>query len=210
MDYKTGKFKLSNIFELSKLVGRLWNLDEEIKSKVLCSASCYAYSFFMLSKSNYKVVITKDNKQCSFLLADIICKRNVLKYFYLFLSFLFVFIMMFFKDGRSIFKYQLQYNKLSSNLIKNNPKTYDAELVLFVTNEKYQGNGFGKINLQQFHNYLLNLNKHNIFLMTDNYSNYKIYDKAGCNRVSEDSANLYFLAGVPFTQELYLYDYKIN
>ncbi len=96
MDYQTNKFKLSNILELSNLVGRLWDLDNEIKSRILYYASCFAYTFFMLSKSNYKIIIKDDNKAVSFLLADIFDKRNTGRLFYLFFSFICVFVMLFF------------------------------------------------------------------------------------------------------------------
>ena len=50
----------------------------------------------------------------------------------------------------------------------------------------------------------------NIYLFTDNYCDYSMYDKAGCIRQNKKVREFYFLAGERFTQELYLYDYKIN
>ena len=64
--------------------------------------------------------------------------------------------MLFYKDGRSILNYQLAYNKLLDEMKNENNSNYDAELVLFITNPLYQGKGYGKALLNNFHNYMQN------------------------------------------------------
>ena len=64
--------------------------------------------------------------------------------------------------------------------------------------------------LNEFHSFMKDQNKCNIYLFTDNYCDYSMYDRAGCIIKNKKVREFYFLAGKRFTQELYLYDYKIN
>ena len=198
------------IIKLADLVGITWNLDKEIKSRVLYYASCLAYSFHILYKTNYRLVIYEHNKLISFLASRDESIKNPLNIIYLLLCFLSIFVMIFYKDGRSILKYQLGYNRTLDLMVKETSQKYDAELVLFITHPKYQGKGYGKSMLNEFHNFMKEQNKCNIYLFTDNYCDYSMYDKAGCIRKNEKVREFYFLAGKRFTQKLYLYDYKIN
>ena len=118
--------------------------------------------------------------------------------------------MLFFKYGRSLLKYQLAYNKLLDKMKDESNNKYDAELVLFITEPSYQGKGYGKALLNEFHAYMKEKNKLNIYLFTDNYCDYEMYEKAGCLKVNERERDFYFLAGEKFHQELYMYAYKIN
>lgn len=210
MEQSIFKFSFLYILKLANLVGITWNLDKEIKSRVLYYASCLAYSFHILYKTNYRLVICEHNKLMSFLASRDESKKNPLNIIYLLFCFLSIFVMIFYKDGRSILKYQLGYNKTLDLMKKENNKKYDAELVLFITHPEYQGKGYGKLLLNDFHNYMKKQNKLDIYLFTDNYCDYSMYDRAGCIRQNKKVKEFYFLAGERFTQELYLYDYKIN
>lgn len=210
MEHYIYKFKFLYFLKLANLVGITWNLDKEIKSRVLYYASCLAYSFHILYKTNYRRVIFEHKKLISFLASRDESKKNPLNIIYLLFCFLSIFIMIFYKDGRSILKYQLGYNKTLDFMVKENNQKYDAELVLFITHPEYQGKGYGKSMLNKFHSFMKEQNKCNIYLFTDNYCDYSMYDRAGCIRKNEKVREFYFLAGKRFTQELYLYDYKIN
>ena len=61
------RFNLHNVFQTANLVGIVWNLDKEIKSRVLYYASCMAYIFHILYKTNYRTIIKENNKLISFL-----------------------------------------------------------------------------------------------------------------------------------------------
>lgn len=204
------QFRFLYIIKLADLVGITWNLDKEIKSRVLYYASCLAYSFHILYKTNYRLVIYEHNKLISFLASRDESIKNPLNIIYLLLCFLSIFVMIFYKDGRSILKYQLGYNRTLDLMVKETSQKYDAELVLFITHPEYQGKGYGKSLLNEFHSFMKEQNKCDIYLFTDNYCDYSMYDKAGCIRKNEKVREFYFLAGERFTQELYLYDYKIN
>ena len=210
MAYFVSKYRIKYIFSLANLVGITWNLDKEIKSRVLYFASCLAYSFHILYKTNYRRIICEKNTLISFLASRDESKKNPLNIIYLLFCFLSIFIMIFYKDGRSILKYQLGYNKTLDLMVKENNQKYDAELVLFITHPEYQGKGYGKSLLNEFHSFMKEQNKCNIYLFTDNYCDYSMYDRAGCIRKNKKVREFYFLASERFTQELYLYDYKIN
>lgn len=209
MELNINKFTFLHIIKLANLVGITWNLEKEIKSRVLYFSSCLAYAFHILYKSNYRRVICEQSKLISFL-AGREENKKPLNIIYLILCFLSIFVMIFYKDGRSILKYQLGYNKTLKLMAKENNKKYDAELVLFITHPEYQGKGYGKTLLNDFHTYMKSRNKGSIYLFTDNYCDYAMYDRAGCTKLNEKVREFYFLAGEKFIQELYLYDYKIN
>ena len=99
------KYSFSNLFKLSNLVGIVWNLDKEIKSRILYYASCTAYVCHILYKTNYRRIIKENNQLISFLAANEYGRSSFFKYFYLLLCFISIFIMIFYKDGRSILKY---------------------------------------------------------------------------------------------------------
>ncbi len=208
MTYNIKVFKFSNIFSLANLVGITWNLDKEIKSRVLYYASCLAYSFHILYKTNYRRIICEKNTLISFLASRDESKKNPLNIIYLLFCFLSIFVMIFYKDGRSILKYQLGYNKTLDLMVKETNQKYDAELVLFITHPEYQGKGYGKSMLNEFHSFMKEQKKCNIYLFTDNYCDYSMYDRAGCIRKNEKVREFYFLAEKRFTQKLYLYDSK--
>ena len=209
MELNINKFTFLHIIKLANLVGITWNLEKEIKSRVLYFSSCLAYAFHILYKSNYRRVICEQSKLISFL-AGREENKKPLNIIYLILCFLSIFVMIFYNDGRSILKYQLGYNKTLKLMAKENNKKYDAELVLFITHPEYQGKGYGKTLLNDFHTYMKSRNKGSIYLFTDNYCDYAMYDRAGCTKLNEKVREFYFLAGEKFIQELYLYDYKIN
>lgn len=204
------KYSFSNLFKLSNLVGIVWNLDKEIKSRILYYASCTAYVCHILYKTNYRRIIKENNQLISFLAANEYGRSSFFKYFYLLLCFIPIFIMIFYKDGRSILKYQLAYNRLLDKMKDESDNKYNAELVLFITHPSYQGKGYGKALLNDFHTYMKEKNKLNIYLFTDNYCDYEMYEKAGCLKVNERERDFYFLAGEKFHQALYMYTYKIN
>lgn len=204
------KYSFSNLFKLSNLVGIVWNLDKEIKSRILYYASCTAYVCHILYKTNYRRIIKENNQLISFLAANEYGRSSFFKYFYLLLCFISIFIMIFYKDGRSILKYQLAYNRLLDKMKDESDKKYNAELVLFITHPSYQGKGYGKALLNDFHTYMKEKNKLNIYLFTDNYCDYEMYEKAGCLKVNERERDFYVLAGEKFHQALYMYAYKIN
>ena len=210
MAYFVSKYRIKYIFSLANLIGITWNLDKEIKSRVLYFASCLAYAFHILYKTNYRRIICEKNTLISFLASRDESKKNPLNIIYLLFCFLSIFVMIFYKDGRSILKYQLGYNKTLDLMVKENNQKYDAELVLFITHPEYQGKGYGKSMLNKFHSFMKEQNKCNIYLFTDNYCDYSMYDRAGCIRKNKKVREFYFLASERFTQELYLYDYKIN
>lgn len=204
------KYSFSNLFKLSNLVGIVWNLDKEIKSRILYYASCTAYVCHILYKTNYRRIIKENNQLISFLAANEYGRSSFFKYFYLLLCFISIFIMIFYKDGRSILKYQLAYNRLLDKMKDESDNKYNAELVLFITHPSYQGKGYGKALLNYFHTYMKEKNKLNIYLFTDNYCDYEMYEKASCLKVNERERDFYFLAGEKFHQALYMYAYKIN
>ena len=204
------KYSFSNLFKISNLVGIVWNLDKEIKSRILYYASCTAYVCHILYKTNYRRIIKENNQLISFLAANEYGRSSFFKYFYLLLCFISIFIMIFYKDGRSILKYQLAYNRQLDKMKDESDKKYNAELVLFITHPSYQGKGYGKALLHDFHAYMKEKNKLNIYLFTDNYCDYEMYEKAGCLKVNERERDFYFLAGEKFHQALYMYAYKIN
>lgn len=204
------KYSFSNLFKLSNLVGIVWNLDKEIKSRILYYASCTAYVCHILYKTNYRRIIKENNQLISFLAANEYGRSSFFKYFYLLLCFISIFIMIFYKDGRSILKYQLAYNRLLDKMKDESDNKYNAELMFFITHPSYQGKGYGKALLNDFHTYMKEKNKLNIYLFTDNYCDYEMYEKAGCLKVNERERDFYFLAGEKFHQALYMYAYKIN
>lgn len=204
------KYSFSNLFKISNLVGIVWNLDKEIKSRILYYVSCTAYVCHILYKTNYRRIIKENNQLISFLAANEYGRSSFFKYFYLLLCFISIFIMIFYKDGRSILKYQLAYNRLLDKMKDESDNKYNAELVLFITHPSYQGKGYGKALLHDFHAYMKEKNKLNIYFFTDNYCDYEMYEKAGCLKVNERERDFYFLAGEKFHQALYMYAYKIN
>ena len=144
------KCSFSNLFKLSNLIGIVWNLDKEIKSRLLYYASCTAYVCHILYKTNYRRIIKENNKLISFLAAIEYGRSSIFKYFYLILCFISIFFMLFFKYGRSLLKYQLGYNKMLEDLYKKAGKKYDAEMVLFITYTKHQNKGYGKKLVEKF------------------------------------------------------------
>ena len=131
------KCSFSNLFKLSNLVGIVWNLDKEIKSRLLYYASCTAYVCHILYKTNYRRIIKENNKLISFLAANEYGRSSIFKYFYLILCFISIFFMLFFKYGRSLLKYQLAYNKLLDKMKDESNNKYDAELVLFISLSRF-------------------------------------------------------------------------
>lgn len=158
-------------------------------------ASSTAYVCHILYKTNYKRIIKENNQLISFLAENEYGRSSIFRYFYLLLCFISILIMIFYKDGRSILKYQLAYNKLLDKMKDESNNKYNAELVLFITHPSYQGKGYGKALLNDFHTYMKEKNKLNIYLFTDNYCDCEMYENAGCLKVNERARDFYFLSG---------------
>ena len=203
------RFNLHNVFQTANLVGIVWNLDKEIKSRLLYYASCTAYVCHILYKTNYRRIIKENNKLISFLAANEYGRSSIFKYFYLILCFISIFFMLFYKYGRSLLKYQLGYNKMLEDLYKKAGKKYDAEMVLFITYTKHQNKGYGKKLVEKFNIDMKKENIKTIYLFTDNYCDYEMYERAGCRRVCDMGKEFLFTDDV-FYQEIYLYEYEIK
>lgn len=208
-DCKFISFRFNHINIVSDMVRDVWHLEDSIKNKILLKSLCNAYVCHILSKSNYRYLLYKNNKPVSFLCARIEKNKLYFRYFYLFLCFLNLFIAEMFKHGRSIIKYQLGYNKMLEELYKKAGRQYDAELILFMTFSGYQNSGYGRQLINKFNKDFKDNGLKNIYLYTDNYCDYKMYERAGCKLVCKDSKNFIFTTD-EFFQEIYLYEYVIK
>lgn len=202
-------FKIFHLFILADMVRDAWHLEESIKSRFLLKMSCLAYSAHIISKSNYYYFLKSDNEIVSFLAARNEYKPRYFRFLYLFISFMSIFCMLFYKYGRRLLKYQLGYNKMLDELYEKAGKKYDAEMVLFITYTKYQSQGYGKKLVNKFNSDMKKKNIDMVYLFTDNYCDYEMYEKAGCHRVCEKGQEFLFTDDL-FYQEVYLYEYEIN
>lgn len=202
-------FRFYHINTVSDMVRDVWHLENSIKSRVLLKALCISYICHILSKSNYTYLLYKNNKPVSFLSARIEKNKLSHRYFYLTLCFISLFVAVLFKYGRSIVKYQLGYNKMLEDLYKKSGRKYDAELVLFMTYSDYQNSGYGRQLINKFNNDFKSIGLKNIYLYTDNYCDYEMYERAGCRLVCKDGKDFIFTTD-KFFQEIYLYEYVIR
>ena len=202
-------FNITLLSTLADMVRDAWHLEKSIKNKFLLKMACTAYSAHIISKSNYIHFLKSGSNIVSFLAARKENRHIYLRYFYLLICFIAVFFMLFFKYGRSLLKYQLGYNKMLEDLYKKAGKKYDAEMVLFITYTKHQNKGYGKKLVEKFNIDMKKENIKTIYLFTDNYCDYEMYERAGCRRVCDMGKEFLFTDDV-FYQEIYLYEYKIK
>lgn len=202
-------FNISLLSSLADMVQDAWHLEKSINNKFLLKMACIAYSAHIISKSNYIHFLKSDDNIVSFLAARNEYKPVYQKYLYLLICFSAMFFMIFYRYGRRLLKYQLGYNKMLDNLYKKANKHYDAEMVLFITYSKFQNHGYGKKLVEQFNMDMKKKNICNIYLFTDNYCDYQLYEKAGCRRVCDEGKEFLFTDDV-FYQEIYLYEYEIK
>ena len=205
-DYAIRNFRFKDTFKTAKAVSDAWNLETEIKNKYVLKFTCLAYLYFMLAKSNYVKLLFENNKIAAVLLARNDHKTNWFKIFNLIFMLIFSFFLVLTKDGRNLFNYQLEYNRVLDILMTKNNKEYDGEAVLLFSLPEYKGKGYGSILLNGYKDYMNNLGFFNLYLITDDYCNYKYYDKIGYKLVGTEGDNFNFI-NMDFFQNLYIYEF---
>lgn len=205
-DYAIKNFRLRDSFEVARAISDTWNLETDITNKFVLKTSSLAYLYYMLAKSNYSKLLFDDKKIAAVLFARNEHKLNFLKIPRLLIMFLLTFFLLLTKEGKNLYRYQLDYNRVSDSLLSKNNKSYDGEAVLLFSLPCYKGKGYGSILLNNYKSYMNGLGYFNLYLITDDYCNYKFYDKMGYQLVGTEGDNFNFI-NIDFFQNIYIYEF---
>lgn len=113
------------------------------------------------------------------------------------------------EEARQTTKGYRSFSKAYRELIENRVQEFDGELVLFIVDESYRGQGMGKKLTTLFFEYMKQTQTKHIYLYTDTECNYGFYDKQGFEKVDERWIEVENLAGKQ-KMGVYLYSYCMD
>ncbi|MGL6173098.1 MAG: GNAT family N-acetyltransferase [Cellulosilyticaceae bacterium] len=113
------------------------------------------------------------------------------------------------EQARQATKGYKNFSKAYKDLMADRAQLFDGELVLFIVNEAYRGQGIGKQLTQMFFEYMKQTDTNCIYLYTDTACNYAFYDQQGFKRIDERWIEVENLEGKE-KMGVYLYSYDLS
>ena len=169
---------------VKELVTQAW-FEEYNFSKKVIDLYAKGYLYMYLSELDYCIVAKDGDRVVGFIFGRN-NKVNLFKKIHYKLKLFFVGLrLLFSKAGRRGLKINHITNKVNAELYKKSKTTAKAELVLFIVDEAYRGQGIGSKLERDFYEFLKNNNKKYVYLYTDTYSNFAYYEQRGYKRMAE-------------------------
>ena len=173
--------------KIKNLIQNAWFTDDylETKNNKKPNLKVYAtgYLYHHLSTSSYTIAAYDNEKLVGFLFGRAEGAKIKNCFINKFKQFLVGIRMLFTKIGRRGLKVYFKEKKIDDSLLNEYDKEKN-EICLFIVDEAYRKKGIGSTLEEYFIAYLKNLNKHNLFLYTDSYSNFNYYEKRNYKRHS--------------------------
>ena len=202
MDIKYETMTKNDHKDIKRLITEAWFSDYTFKDfYIKLYASGYLNMY--LAHADYKVVAKDGNKVVGFIFGNYKKPSFFVRLKAYLKLLLYMFIMLFSFPGRRGLRITLITNKVNNKLIKQYKKDLKNELVLFIVDESYQGNGIGSKLEKMFCEYLKERNVKNVYLYTDTYSNYKYYEKRNYKRLAEEKVDFKIKNETSFSKSKY-------
>lgn len=112
------------------------------------------------------------------------------------------------KEGRNVSKIFGSVDGIDKELLKENGKTYPAELALFAVSEECRGKGIGKMLFRSAVEYMKREKLDEFYLFTDTSCNYGFYEHQGMKRCSEKKHE-FDIKGQYAQMRFFIYDYQV-
>lgn len=110
-------------------------------------------------------------------------------------------------EGRKVSKIFGNVHGIDRQLLKENKKSYPAELALFAVHSSCRGQGIGKILFRSALDYIKQQNLESFYLFTDTSCNYGFYEHQGMTRRCE-KAHSFNIKGQQAGLHFFIYDYQ--
>lgn len=205
------QFEKGDTAAVLKMIDELWRLDLITQNKLTSSRLARRNLYSILMQANYTLVVDIDGKALGVLFARIDKPEKPAasqKYAKLF------------KHHDAILKnsppkdfsaYQ-QFAKIEdafSTLFEMTKKTFDAELLMFMTDKTLRGTGYGTVLSDSFMEELKSRGASNFYLFTDAHCTYSYYDKNGYLLENEIDTMLDFIDGKR-AHKCLIYSFSLN
>lgn len=109
------------------------------------------------------------------------------------------------REGRKMMKIFGSVNGIDQQLLKENHRSYPAELALFAVSPVCRGKGIGKQLFQAAMNYMKQENLNEFYLFTDTSCNYGFYEHQGMKRCCEKK-HIFQVAGQNAEMRFFIYE----
>lgn len=169
---------------VKELITQAWFSEYPFKKKIIrLYAKAYLYSY--LAEANFQRVACDGDKVCGFIFGRYKKAKRLKALRYNFKLLWILFRMLFSKPGRRGLKIAYKTEKVNAKLMKPFKKQLKNELVLFIVDDAYHGQGIGSSLEKSFIEFLNHRNADNVYLYTDTYSNFHFYEHRGYERFAE-------------------------
>lgn len=96
------------------------------------------------------------------------------------------------------------YDKIESKF----DNKYDGDIIIFIVDKKYQGNGYGSELLKMIFNLARKDNMKKLKIVTDDDCNYKYYERLGFKKIYEEP--IYFDKAKTEKEEQFIYEVNLK
>lgn len=108
------------------------------------------------------------------------------------------------KDKKAFARYNELYDKIESKF----DNKYDGDIIIFIVDKKYQGNGYGSELLKMIFNLARKDNMKKLKIVTDDDCNYKYYERLGFKKIYEEP--IYFDKAKTEKEEQFIYEVNLK
>ncbi|WP_052447312.1 GNAT family N-acetyltransferase [Clostridium polynesiense] len=188
---KYRKFKISDETLLAEIIRDTWGYNRLSKNPEVALLMGKIYLYSCLCSQNYNLVAEEKGKPVGIIMGNSHKKPEKLNLIYRLKQLYYYTKMKRYKEGEFILNLFKGFERLDNEMLKEIGKSYDGELVFFVTDEAIRGQHVGTgLYRSLVEEFKANSSKL-IYVYTDDSCNYGFYEHQGFKRINERKQVVY-------------------
>lgn len=184
MNLQTRNFKQADVKDLYRFTYQAWYQETGEKFPTETEAVTWIDVYSSLNSASYGQVVEIHGQVAGIILADVFNHEKSLRLFQGDQSTHFQKLLAGDPDYQKLYIHQTnQTNHSNQKLLESSNVDYQAEILLFIVDPKFQGQGVGTKLYETCLNHLKDSGVQHFYLYTDTFCNYPFYDKRGLRQV---------------------------
>lgn len=183
MEYR--KFKLCDETRLAEMIRDTWGYRHLSKNPEVTLLMGKIYLYSCLCSQNYQLVAVKQNRPVGIIMGNVKMRKQKIHPFYRMKQLYYYRKMKHYQEGKFILDLFAGFERLDHEMLAEINKSYDGELVFFVTDAAVRGQHVGAELYRRLSEEFKKNGCKQIYVYTDESCNFGFYEHQGFVRVNE-------------------------